>query len=69
MSLQRNLLYRAAHIANFEGILGFSVPSIIFSDGGVTVFSGFNAGPQINTWSWGGSCRYIPQTFISGIIN
>ena len=28
-SLQRNSLYRAAHIANFEGILGFSVPSVI----------------------------------------
>ena len=28
-SLQRNSLYRAPHIANFEGILGFSAPSII----------------------------------------
>ena len=27
--LQRNLLYCAARIATFEGILGFSVPSII----------------------------------------
>ena len=33
--LPRNLLYRAARIANFEGILGFSVRSIIFSEGGV----------------------------------
>ena len=27
--LQQNLLYCTAHIANFEGILGFSVQSII----------------------------------------
>ena len=27
--LQRNSLYRAARFANLEGILGFSVPSII----------------------------------------
>ena len=29
MYLQRNSLFRAARIVNFEGILGFSVPSII----------------------------------------
>ena len=29
MFLQRNSLYRTARIANFDGILGFSVPSII----------------------------------------
>ena len=34
-SLQRNSLYRAAHIANFEGILGFSVPSIILGKAGL----------------------------------
>ena len=34
-SLQRNSLYRAAHIANFEGILGFSVPSIILVKAGL----------------------------------
>ena len=30
--LQRNSLYRAVCFANFEGILGFSVPSIILAD-------------------------------------
>ena len=34
-SLQRNSLYRAAHIPNFEGILGFSVPSIILVKAGL----------------------------------
>ena len=29
INLQPNSLYRAACFANFEGILGFSVPSII----------------------------------------
>ena len=33
--LQRNSLYRAARIANFEGILGFSVPSIILVKAGL----------------------------------
>ena len=30
--LYPNSLYRAARFANFEGILGFSVPSIILAD-------------------------------------
>ena len=30
--LSPNSLYRAARFANFEGILGFSVPSIILAD-------------------------------------
>ena len=34
-NLQRNSLYRAARIANFEGILGFSVPSIILVKAGL----------------------------------
>ena len=33
--LQRNSLYRAARIANFEGIWGFSVPSIILVTAGL----------------------------------
>ena len=33
--LQRNSLYRAAHIANFKGILGFFVPSIIVVKAGL----------------------------------
>ena len=33
--LPRNLLYRAARIANFEGILGFSVQSIILVKAGL----------------------------------
>ena len=33
--LQRNSLYGAARIANFEGILGFSVPSIILVKAGL----------------------------------
>ena len=32
--LQRNSFYSAARIANFEGILGFSVPSIILVKAG-----------------------------------
>ena len=34
-SLQLNSLYRAARITNFEGILGFSVPSIILVKAGL----------------------------------
>ena len=33
-ALQRNSLYRAARIANLEGILRFSVPSIILVKAG-----------------------------------
>ena len=33
--LQRNSLYRAARIAKYEGILGFSVPSIILLKAGL----------------------------------
>ena len=32
---QRNSLYRAARIAKYEGILGFSVPSIILLKAGL----------------------------------
>ena len=31
-SYKPNSLYRAARFANFEGILGFSVPSVILAD-------------------------------------
>ena len=34
--LQRNVLYHAVHIANFEGILGLSVLSTILSKVGLT---------------------------------
>ena len=32
LSTCNNLLYHAVRFANFEGILGFSVPSIILAD-------------------------------------
>ena len=44
--LQRNSLYRAARIANFEGILGFSVPSIILVKGGLMQIAMQRAGPD-----------------------
>ena len=45
-SLQRNSLYRAAHIANFEGILGFSVPSIILGKAGLMEITMLRARPD-----------------------
>jgi len=35
VQLQRNSLYRVAHNANLEGILGFSTPSIILKKAGL----------------------------------